>query len=208
MDCAKFINCKKLQNNIDFFSKIVYNIGDKVYLGEYYKDTQGKSKSAIIWKVIDEKDGNYLLLSDYVLDCIVFDPDGNNDFTKSYLNNWLNSDFYNCFSDTEKKKILYAEYDCSGKRFFAYVTIPSASEYIKYNNLLDSKFTSYARSQGISTSNVDCCWWLRSTDFSNYDKKGRADFVHYNKYNKNTYSFCVRNEGIKPMLWYNPNGGQ
>lgn len=186
--------------------KIVYNIGDKVHLGEYYRDTQGRYKGAIEWIVIDEKDGNYLLLSDYVLDCIVFDPDGNNDFTKSYLNNWLNSDFYNCFSNVEKKKILHAEYDCSGKKFFAYVTIPSASEYIKYN-LLDSKYTFYAKSQGLSTYNNICCWWLRSTDFSNYDKEGRADWVHYNGYN-NTCSFCTRSEGIKPMLWYNPNGGQ
>lgn len=186
--------------------KIVYNIGDKVRLGEYYQDRQGRYKRTIEWTVIDEKDGNYLLLSDYVLDSIVFDPDGNNDFTQSYLNNWLNSDFYDCFSDVEKKKILYAEYDCSGKKFFAYVTIPSASEYIKYN-LSDSKYTFYAKSQGLSTYNSICCWWLRSTDFSYSDKKGKADWVHYNGYN-NTYSFCTRKEGIKPMLWYNPNGGQ
>lgn len=195
--------------------KIVYNIGDKVYLGEYYKDVQGRHRGAIEWTVIDEKDGNYLLLSKNILDCQAFDTNGNNDFAKSSLNNWLNTTFLNnAFSNEEKARIVYSKYDYSKKELWAYITIPSIPEVIEYESFLYHGATLYAAALGVEGSNSKCTWWLRSTDFiSSSNKTGMADCVHYGKiysygYSKYPYTHCTREEGIKPMLWYNPNGGQ
>ena len=49
------------------------------------------------WRVLDKKDGEILLLSEYGLDILPFDDSGSGSiiWENSSIRNWLNNEFYN-----------------------------------------------------------------------------------------------------------------
>ncbi|MCR4908144.1 MAG: DUF6273 domain-containing protein, partial [Lachnospiraceae bacterium] len=64
-------------------------------------------KKDIEWIVLDEKDGDMLLLSRYSLECMRYENDNKSTtWETSDLRKWMNGFFYNkAFSISEKKKI-------------------------------------------------------------------------------------------------------
>ena len=84
------------------------NVGDIVSFGYYEQNTDLDGGEAILWDVLDEKDGNILLISHYVIDQISFSTGKSNPgWGKSYVRVWLNNDFYiNSFDENEKKRII------------------------------------------------------------------------------------------------------
>lgn len=96
-------------------------VGNVVTFGSYEQDADfSNGKEPLEWDVIGQKDGAYLLITHYVIDCKKFD-DGSSDKTiqaneaksasqatweKSSIRNWLNSDFYaEAFTEKEQSMI-------------------------------------------------------------------------------------------------------
>ena len=67
----------------------------------------------IRWRVLREKDGKLLLLSEKILDFRPFDEGGLNAYLWSDLSDWLDDEFfYDAFSPTERKMILATSIRC------------------------------------------------------------------------------------------------
>lgn len=87
-----------------FLKSFIYTHTDTIKMGSY----EGKS---LVWKVLDEKDGNLLVISVDGLQFMDFDnrddKDKNICWENSDIRIWLNNDFLNeCFSEDEKMKII------------------------------------------------------------------------------------------------------
>ena len=83
-------------------SSIPIEPGEHVMYGSY----QGEP---VEWRVLDKKDGEILLLSEYGLDILPFDDSGSGSiiWENSSIRNWLNNEFYNStFSKEEQENIL------------------------------------------------------------------------------------------------------
>mgnify|MGYP000602187521 FL=1 len=83
-------------------SSIPIEPGEHVMYGSY----QGEP---VEWRVLDKKDREILLLSEYGLDAQPFDTSGKSrvDWKDSTIRKWLNDDFYNsAFSEKEKENIV------------------------------------------------------------------------------------------------------
>lgn len=81
---------------------------DVVTLGTYEQDNNtDNGKEPIEWIVL-ERDGNKaLVISRYVLDAVPFVKGfGSAGWEKSSIRTWLNKTFMDCFTDSEKSKIL------------------------------------------------------------------------------------------------------
>lgn len=81
-------------------------VGDTVLFGSYEQDGDMENGAeAIEWIVLDEQDGNLLLLSDQVLDEVPYTDDSSGDtWADSYLRSWLNSTFLNtAFTEMEQR---------------------------------------------------------------------------------------------------------
>ncbi|MBO4472601.1 MAG: hypothetical protein J5765_02200 [Clostridia bacterium] len=75
--------------------------------GDYFKI------EPIRWRVLKEKDGKLLLLSEMILDFRPFDEGGTNSYLWSDLSDWLDDDFfYDAFSPTERRMILATSIRC------------------------------------------------------------------------------------------------
>ncbi len=118
----------------------------------------------IKWRVLEEADGTYTLLSEYIIDKQVFYTSRDNrtiggqtiyanNYEHSTIREWLNNDFYNkAFSSLEKGSILTTLVDNS-----ASTTASSTNPYFSNNTMDKVYLLSYqeARSStyGFSTSN-------------------------------------------------------
>ena len=99
--CIGLSGCGK---NVDTVagSSIPIELGEHVMYGSY----QGEP---VEWRVLDKKDGEILLLSEYGLDILPFDDSGSGSiiWENSSIRNWLNNEFYNStFSKEEQENIL------------------------------------------------------------------------------------------------------
>lgn len=69
----------------------------------------------IKWKVLEENNGEALLVANDILDISLFREEDNN-YKTSFIRNWLNKEFYNkAFNKEEKRKIIKFEVDNSAK---------------------------------------------------------------------------------------------
>ncbi len=97
----------------DFFQKQQYIIEDTVQFGRYFFESK-TDVQPIEWIVLDDNNGELLMLSKYCLDVVhYFDHADLIDFAhaviweNSYLRNWLNDAFYNqAFTEKEKQRIV------------------------------------------------------------------------------------------------------
>ena len=105
--CIGLSGCGK---NVDTVaeSTVPIEIGEHVMYGSY----QGEP---VEWRVLDKKDGEILLLSEYGLDILPFDDSGSGSiiWENSSIRNWLNNEFYNStFSKEEQENILVSAKSC------------------------------------------------------------------------------------------------
>ena len=85
--------------------------GDYVIFGSYEQDGDtSNGPEPIEWEVLDENDGEMLLISRYILDCQPYNTEETDvTWETCTLRNWLNNDFYNtAFSDAEKDRVITA----------------------------------------------------------------------------------------------------
>lgn len=64
------------------------------------------NNKVIVWDILKETDDTLLLISKKPIDKMPFDTNNSNFWKNSSLREFLNNDFYNSFSDIEKKRII------------------------------------------------------------------------------------------------------
>lgn len=91
---------------IQYPGKVYLSGFPKITLGNYWQDKEGKTKSPLSWIEISNESGYKMFLTERVIDIGRFDAKSNQ-WEKSELRKWLNSEFYDtCFSAEEKERIM------------------------------------------------------------------------------------------------------
>ncbi len=140
-------------------------VGKTYYFGEYPQSGSSDKKEDILWDVVAEENGNYMLLSHYILDYQPYDANpnpGSIGWSGSGICSWLNNEFANtAFNEKEMERIeggvkLLSIYDVekimSGERM---VSSNSAMGYLVLSGKLACAPTEYAKSMGVKTHSID-----------------------------------------------------
>lgn len=182
---AGILGCGEGEPAADSIS-VPIETGEHINFGSY----QGEE---IEWRVLDVKDGNVLLLSEYGLDVQPFNETKESDINweDCTLRQWLNDEFYeSAFTDEEKKKIVlstsegFPEYNSrmpGGKyayleretedhvfllsytELYQYISDDTVAEMSDSNRLCYP--TEYTKSNSGMLLNKDACgWWLCSVN--------------------------------------------
>lgn len=79
--------------------------GDVIAFGSYWQTSDGKDKTAIKWRVLQNTGRELIILSEYLLDCKRYYKEFTDiTWRDSDLRKWLNDEFYNtAFDDSEKR---------------------------------------------------------------------------------------------------------
>lgn len=144
------------------------SVGDLVYFGTYEQDNDPENgREPIEWVVLDEEDGQYLLITSEVIDeaCYnnVWEP---TTWESSSLRGWLNTSFLEeAFTGEQIDRIAFTEHtDEDGNSTDDQVFILNPEEledYFETDNDRKAGATSYAEAQGVyEYSNGNCWWWV------------------------------------------------
>lgn len=174
----------------------------------------------ITWNVLENHNGEYILLSSIVLDqCYYYSPTNNNKYKDSYVRSWINGDFYNSAFVLDNSYIQTTTIDNSASTT-ASETNPYACEntedkvfLLSYQDYLNNDYgfpssdsscgervcptTDWAKARGISmySNETSGRYWTRSPDEVTY-----VCAMHVNKdgsiYGENT----DRKYGIRPAI--------
>lgn len=194
-------------------------VGDYITFGSYEQDNNLENgKEDIEWIVLDVKDGAALLISKYVLDFQSYNT-ANVDVTweTSSIRKWLNQEFINsAFTAEEQTRIVTTnvsaspnpDYDTSpgnttyDKLFL--LSIDEFNEYLSTDNTQNHPASDYSASKGITFSNEECWWWLRTPG----DYQNTACFVdeistvvHGGNY------VNINMIAVRPVLWISLENG-
>ena len=194
-------------------------VGNYIKFGAYEQDNNtSNGKEDIEWLVLEVKDGKALVISKYALDCKPY----NTSYTAvtwetCTLRKWLNSNFLDvAFSADEKAMIPTVtvsadknpEYstnpgNATQDQMFL-LSITEANKYFSSDSARQCKPTEYAVAGGayVSSSNGNCCWWLRSPGGT---QDNAADVYHDGDVNELggnvNYDYCA----VRPALWIDLN---
>lgn len=139
-------------------NKIKIN-NNEIEFGKYYNNDN--KLEPIIWTVLDEKDGNKLLITKYIIDSIPYDKNNNAVWDSSDIRKWLNNGFYNTAFNSEEKGSIVLEENEEDKVFL--LTHQEVSKYFKNEDERLAKPTNYAVKNGCyANENGDAAWWTRS----------------------------------------------
>ncbi len=198
----------------------VAKAGDYVLFGAYEQDNNNANgEENIEWLVLEEKDGNVLVISKYALDCQPYNTSwADTTWASCTLRRWLHETFLNnAFSSAEEAMI--ADTKVSADKNPAYKTDPgnattdkvfllSLDEANRYFNSMEMRAcvpTAYAIANGASTNITyikggvaTCSWWLRSPGYyqqyaAYVNNDGFGDYFGIDV----TADFF----GIRPALW-------
>ena len=151
-------------------------VGDIITLGTYPQGAKEEVKP-IEWRVLDVKNGQALVISEYALDCKPFnDIKASVTWETCTLRKWLNDDFYDkAFNGEDKAKIttttVTADKNPSyntpqGSSTHDKVFLLSVKETEKlFLNATERECegTAYCHNRGAYQADNGCCWWwLRS----------------------------------------------
>ncbi|MCQ2735837.1 MAG: DUF6273 domain-containing protein [bacterium] len=156
--------------------KSLLEIGDVLEFGRYAYEDNGVERP-VKWKILDIKDGKYLLFSQIAIFGMKFNDDYSDiTWSESDLRQWLNTEFYeSAFTENEKNQLSFVNTRAETS-VCCPVVIPggvidkvfclSKSEAMKYfcdNSLRKRKATPYAQAQGAYANDFGYCYyWLRS----------------------------------------------
>ncbi|MBR5514919.1 MAG: hypothetical protein IKU52_01800 [Clostridia bacterium] len=147
-----------------------YSIGEYVEFGVY--DYNGDSPDAIAplkWKILDYKNGDYLLLTDVSVMCMPYNEvAGDTSWKECDIRNWLNTDFFDfAFTTSERERIANTKLETSGgneETVSDKVFLLSYSEVIKYLPEKEDRLcgaTGLTDKMGAFSDNGNYGWWLR-----------------------------------------------
>lgn len=192
--------------------------------GKYEQDNNpDNGPEEIEWIVLEEQDGNLLLLSRYGLDAVPYN-DGNTETTweDSTLRSWMNSDFLEtAFTPEEQSAILVTEVsngpdqgrktDLPGgadtlDRVFLLSYREAFAKYLLGDGTRMCAPTSIAASHGayrwkeyMTEDRPGGTWWLRSPG----KVQGKALIVDYDG-SLASSSVQLVNHSVRPALWLDP----
>lgn len=131
-------------------------VGDTVTFGSFAQDNNtSNGNEPIEWRVLAVEDNRALLVSVYALDSMPFnasDKQGNS-WEDSDLMAWLSGEFMDsAFTEGEQGKI--AEITC--------LSVEEARMYFADDSSRSCKPTAHAATNGATSANGGCYWWLRS----------------------------------------------
>ena len=196
MSCVFIASCQKTAAEETTTSSVSESVqeddgisaGDRIVLGSYpQKNVPGTdtyNTEPIEWRVLEIRDGNALVISEYLLDATVYYYDmADVTWEKSSLRNWLNSKFYDtAFSESEKSMILTVKIENKDNPLYGTpggndtednvfcLSLEEAQQYFKDADDRRAAPTDYALKNGAAVSD-DCkltngmktgWWWLRS----------------------------------------------
>lgn len=201
-------------------------IGDTVLFGSYEQDgNEDNGAEPLEWIVIDEQEGNLLLLTKCAIDVMDFAPFGSDArWVISPIREWLNNEFYQeAFTDDEKALIQVTtiknfyrvdtptgrfaegkEYMAPGKELFededtedrVFLLSDEEAEKINIEKRTCSP-TQYALDRGAKVfMSGFCSWWLRSIGIS----QKTVQFV-MQKGDIGSYNTVEEGRCVRPAIW-------
>ena len=192
-------------------------VGDTVIFGTYEQDNdESDGKEDIIWRVLKEKDGKILLISEYGLDGKPYDEEYTDiTWEECTLRTWLNHDFYDsAFTDEEKSKIISTELKAmnnseygteAGKDTKDQVFLlgeAAAKDYFSSDESRECKPTPYAVNNGVKKDIFgECGWWLRSPG------SDRSNAIYVDEYGTVCIDGCEVDSdstAVRPVIWITP----
>ncbi len=185
-------------------------LGTTVYFGRYEQDNDIENGAeAIKWLVIDKKEGQYLMLSDEILDAKWFDSEDTARLWRDCdLRAWLGGEFYEtAFNESEKAKIVetYLEDTETYDKVFLLNTTQNGD--LIYGSMSPREGTAYAKANGLvggqGNPAIYAAWWLRRTDRDpekhNVSRAPVALGSGYGGYSSS--SFGRELFGVRPAIW-------
>lgn len=139
---------------------------ETISFGEYPQSNQ-KTAEPIEWLVLKKENNKALLLSEKILNMMIFDT-SSADFAKSDVRNWLNGQFYNtAFSDEEKARMVTLNGSADKVSLLSYeeATALLPAESLRRRIITEAAKkgkTSFDKKTGMGS------WMLRSTNFKAY----------------------------------------
>jgi hypothetical protein len=141
------------------------NIGGTITFGKY-------KGAPIVWRILDERDWQQLLLSEYCLDSKPYNNrDTNAGWAGCSLRKWLNNEFFSqAFSASEKRRICetlvtnkdpeYGNRNSRDTRDMVFALSRAEAEaYFNSDAQRVCKPAKSALSAGALTNKDGCCWW-------------------------------------------------
>jgi hypothetical protein len=179
------------------------------------QDVSKKENTAVIyyqfggydWLVLDERDGKALLLSKEILgSCVYHDENEDVTWEECYLRHYLNNDFLNSFSESDRERIAETyvinsdnpEYGTNGgentqDRIFL-LSYDEEERYCRDSQKRKAYFGEYV-------DGVDARWWLRTPG---QDERCAAYVymnVHYGAIQSTDGRPVYYDLGVRPALW-------
>lgn len=162
----------------------------------------------IKWRVLEKKDGKVLLISDYIIDAIIFSPKNEviSDWKNSFIREWLNDYFYNAaFTEEEKNAIIKSTIETDGveteEKVFLLSTedVTDRSLYFTNDSERIAKQTLYAVRRGAQTGDESAGrWWLRTPG----TRENTVQVVRANgSLAENSYTVMSNDCGVRPAMW-------
>ena len=190
------------------------SVGDTIKFGYYEQDNNtSNGKEAIEWIVLAKDDDKALVISKYALDCQRY----NSAYTSvtwetCSLRKWMNGTFLNAAFDSGEQRLIQKSTVTADKNP-SYSTSPGnnttdkvfllsiteANKYFSSDSARQCSPTAYAKAQSAytNTSDVICCWWLRTPGYLSCF----ASYVDYNgivSYDGSTVNYY---NGVRPAMW-------
>ena len=169
---------------------------ETVTFGRYVQDKGGKTASPLTWRVLDKKGGMTLLITENVIDNLVFSAERDNKWENS---DWLNGEFIaTAFDDEEREKIANVLPDDK-------IFLLSLDDYKKYfSDPKDARagYSDYTRqktSEEYQTNIQDpyAFWWLRT---ANETSPGYLCHV-CDDGQINALMLSDSTDGVRPAMW-------
>lgn len=162
----------------------------------------------IRWRVLERKDGKVLLISDRILDAIIFSPKNEviSDWKDSFIREWLNDYFYKAaFTEKEKNAIIESTIETDGveteDKIFLLSTedVTNRSLYFTDDSERVAKQTVYAVRRGAQTGDESAGrWWLRTPG----TRENTVQVVRANgSLAENSYTVMSNDCGVRPAMW-------
>ena len=167
-----------------------YRVGQIITFGQYR------------WRVLEVSENRVLIITEGVITNRIFDG-MNNVWADSEIRRWLNGEFYNSFSATDRAKILQVNIPNPLVQH-GVVPGPGTQDWIFLLSRPEAEryFTSNQDRIARNTSGNACFWWLRSPGIrSNY-----ASYVNHYGY-IDIHGHIVNdggNGGVRPAMWIQP----
>lgn len=144
--------------------------GSAVKMGRYEQDGRSDNgREEIEWIVLDVVDGNYLLVSRYILDSVkLYDqkPMPSDGWRDTNLRAWLNSDFLDSVFTGEEKSIILEYSDVKLGTSDRVFLLSETETFFLVGDDIEGRPTAYAKEKGFSANTYssfgDTDWWIRA----------------------------------------------